>query len=339
MQSHNPTSPKSPNNPLGRPISLADKAFARLFKLAAGLDYTIAVQWNSRTRSHFSPWKRSVTHAVLGVLCVAVLGLGCLVIETGIFTYRKVTLAYETRQHNALKARLHAVSTKQKGYETQLDSLRYTEMRLRALYGMNAGQSLMPFGIGGYRPKKVSAQPSEKDLHNHLFEASLKSQKLRSQLQFSANTLDNIQDFIRYRQKIWDHTPSVAPARGQLSSGFGYRVHPVTGSYSRHEGLDIVGDTWTPIYATASGIVSFAGHSGFYGNCVDLDHGNGYMTRFGHMSRLTVTKGQIIKRFDLIGYMGRTGRATGTHLHYEVHRDGSPIDPTRFILPSGLVVD
>lgn len=317
---------------------MADKVFARLFRLAAGLDYTIAVQWNSRTASRFHPWKRSVTHAVLGALMLVAVGCCCLIGELGLWTYRQIAWSYENAAHADLNGRLDKISRLQRGFETQLDSLRHTELKLRALYGMSAGQTLMPFGVGGRRPRiKDSATSSE--LHDRLFASSLLSQKLRSQLQFSTNTLVNIQDFIRYRQKVWDHTPSVAPARGMLSSGFGFRVHPVTGAYTRHEGLDIVGDTWTPIYAPASGLVIVAGPSGFYGNCVDIDHGNGYTTRFGHMSRLLVSKGQLIKRFDLIGYMGRTGRATGTHLHYEVHRDGRPTDPQHFILPSGILVD
>jgi murein DD-endopeptidase MepM/ murein hydrolase activator NlpD len=241
--------------------------------------------------------------------------------------------------HEKLQTRLNQVSHRQNLFETQLDSLRLTEMQLRALYGMSVGQTLLPYGVGGRRPQGTTTPNANTDLHDRLFSASLLSQKLRSQLQFSTNTLANIQDFIRYRQKIWDHTPSIAPAHGQLSSGFGYRIHPVTGAYTVHEGLDIVGDTWTPIYAPASGIVTSAGVSGFYGNCVDIDHCNGYSSRFGHMSRIQATKGQLIKRFDLIGYMGHTGRATGTHLHYEVHRDGRPINPQRFILPSGIVVD
>ncbi len=322
-----------------RRISFADKVFARLFKLAAGLDYTIAVQWNSRTRSQFHPWKRSVTHAVLGGIVLVAIGCACLVSELAVWGYHQVAWDFSTREHTELNARLSDVMTRQWKYESKLDSVRMTEARLRGLYGMSSGQTLMPFGIGGHRPKYRAFNADDKDLHDRLFQASLVSQKLRSQLQFSVNTLDNIQDFIRYRQKIWDHTPAVAPARGQLSSGFGYRVHPVTGLYARHEGLDIVGDTWTPIYAPASGMVSSSGVSGNYGNCVDIDHGNGYSTRFGHMSRIMVSKGQVIKRFDLIGYMGKTGRATGTHLHYEVHRDGRPIDPSRFILPSGIIVD
>ncbi len=327
-----------PNLKDSRQVSMADKVFARLFRLAAGLDYTIAVQWNSRTASRFHPWKRSVTHAVLGALLLVAVGCCCLIGEMGIWTYRQVAWSYENSTHADLNGRLDKVSQLQRGFETQLDSLRHTELKLRSLYGMSAGQTLIPFGVGGRRPKaKDTATSSE--LHDRLFASSLLSQKLRSQLQFSTNTLVNIQDFIRYRQKIWDHTPSVAPARGMLSSGYGFRVHPVTGTYTRHEGLDIVGDTWTPIYAPASGLILVASPSGYYGNCVDIDHGNGYITRFGHMSRLMVSKGQLIKRFDLIGYMGRTGRATGTHLHYEVHRDGRPIDPQQFILPSGILVD
>jgi len=322
-----------------RQVSFADRIFARLFKLAAGLDYTIAIQWNHRTRSQFHPWKRSITHLVLGAMILMVVGCLCLAGEIGNWAYKRIVWSYEHSNHSQLQSRLDRVTYRQKGFEAQLDSLSWTESRIRGLYGMSVGQTLFPFGIGGRRNQAASSDGLTLDAHDRLFKASLLSQKLKNQLQYSTNTLANIQDFIRYRQKIWDHTPTVAPAKGHLSSGFGYRLHPITGEYAQHEGLDIVGDDWTPIYATASGIVKLAGVNGLYGNCVDLDHGNGYMTRFGHLSKILVSKGQVIKRYDLLGYMGRTGRVTGTHLHYEVHRDGRPINPSRFILPSGILVD
>ncbi len=106
-----------------------------------------------------------------------------------------------------------------------------------------------------------------------------------------------------------------------------------------HEGLDIANSQWTPIYASANGVVKSSGNSGNFGKLVVVEHGNGYTTKYAHMSKVMVEKGRIVKRYDLLGYMGSTGSSTGTHLHYEVHRDGVSQNPSKFILPSGILVD
>ena len=158
-------------------------------------------------------------------------------------------------------------------------------------------------------------------------------------MDFTLKNLRQISEFVTYRSNLWDHTPSVAPARGEWTSPFGYRVNPVTGQYVLHAGLDIAGNRWTPIYSPADGIVNTAEPSEDYGNMIILDHGNGFHTKFAHLQRILVEKGQLVKRYTLLGYMGSTGRATGVHVHYEVVRDGSLQNPERFILPPGLMVD
>ena len=123
-------------------------------------------------------------------------------------------------------------------------------------------------------------------------------------------------------------TPSIWPARGVISSPFGLRW----GGSDFHPGMDIANDIGTPIYATADGVVSVAGwNSGGYGNMVDIDHGNGVMTRYGHASYVVVTAGQHVKRGQIIAYMGSTGFSTGPHVHYEVRVNGQPVDPSGYI--------
>jgi murein DD-endopeptidase MepM/ murein hydrolase activator NlpD len=117
----------------------------------------------------------------------------------------------------------------------------------------------------------------------------------------------------------------------KLSSAYGMRVHPVTGRLARHNGIDIPAPHGTPIYATADGIVGRAQRLGGYGLYVELEHGNNIQTRYGHMSSFSVTSGQRVKKGDIIGYVGSTGRSTGNHLHYEVRIAGTPVNPLPFV--------
>lgn len=123
-------------------------------------------------------------------------------------------------------------------------------------------------------------------------------------------------------------TPSIWPSQGVVSSPYGLRW----GGSDFHPGIDIANDMGTPIRATADGVVSVAGwNSGGYGNMVDIDHGNGVMTRYGHASYVVVTAGQHVKRDQIIAYMGSTGFSTGPHVHYEVRINGQAVDPSGYL--------
>jgi murein DD-endopeptidase MepM/ murein hydrolase activator NlpD len=127
-------------------------------------------------------------------------------------------------------------------------------------------------------------------------------------------------------------TPSIWPARGTLTSGFGLRRSPFSGSERMHQGLDISNRIGTPIRAPARGAVTFSGPDGAYGICITIDHGNGIATRYAHLSKASVNVSDYVQRGDVIGYLGNTGRSTGPHLHYEVHVRGVPVNPMRYIL-------
>jgi murein DD-endopeptidase MepM/ murein hydrolase activator NlpD len=124
-----------------------------------------------------------------------------------------------------------------------------------------------------------------------------------------------------------------------MTSRFGYRIHPVTGLKRYHYGLDIAGAKWTEIYAPAGGQVVSTKYSRSFGKVLIIDHGNGFCTKYAHLARVTVEEGQLVNRYDLIGYMGRSGISTGTHLHYEVHRDNIARNPVNYILPDDITVD
>ena len=123
-----------------------------------------------------------------------------------------------------------------------------------------------------------------------------------------------------------------------VTSNYGYRNDPFRGRRKRHNGIDIAGPIGTPIYATADGVVGRAQWLGGYGRYVEIEHGGNIQTRYGHMSRLNVAPNQRVRRGDLIGFMGSTGRSTGSHLHYEVRIAGEPVNPAPFMQSSEYLV-
>ena len=126
--------------------------------------------------------------------------------------------------------------------------------------------------------------------------------------------------------------PSRMPVDGaRLSSDYGTRIHPVLGGRRGHKGIDLAGATGTPIHATADGIVSRADWFSSYGLYVSLEHGGSLQTRYGHMSRLNVAAGQRVRKGEIIGYVGSTGRSTGPHLHYEVRIAGAAVNPVPYL--------
>lgn len=131
------------------------------------------------------------------------------------------------------------------------------------------------------------------------------------------------------------YTPSMWPVVGKLESGFGGRRNPFGGrGYEFHTGQDIDAQTGDPVVAGARGTVAFAGVQNGYGNLVVIDHGGGLTSRYGHLSHIDVTQGQMVERGQFIGKVGSTGRSTGPHLHYEIRINDEPVDPLQYLLTS-----
>jgi len=144
--------------------------------------------------------------------------------------------------------------------------------------------------------------------------------------------LQTVRSDVDKRNQLAAATPSIWPTHGWLSSSMGNRADPFTGEKDFHPGLDISADKGDPVYATADGTVVNASAAGNYGNLVVLDHGYGLETRYGHLSAFKVKLGQTVKRGDLLGLVGSTGRATSSHLHYEVRANGRILNPLQLLL-------
>lgn len=158
---------------------------------------------------------------------------------------------------------------------------------------------------------------------------------LYKRLESQERSYKEIEMMIRDKEKLLACTPAIQPINNKdlnrLSSGFGYRIDPLYKTTKFHSGLDFAATTGTPIYATADGVIVTAGNQGNgYGNHVVIDHGYSYRTLYGHMNSVKTVVGKTVKRGEVIGYVGSTGKSTGPHLHYEVIKNNKQLDPIYF---------
>lgn len=158
---------------------------------------------------------------------------------------------------------------------------------------------------------------------------------LANRMKYEQKSYDDIQKMIANKQQLLASTPAIQPVSNKdltrVASGYGYRIDPIYKTTKFHAGLDFTAPQGTPIYATANGTVEVAGFTeGGYGNHVVINHGYGYQTLYGHMFKVKTHVGEVVKRGEVIGYVGSTGKSTGPHCHYEVHKNGVPVDPIYF---------
>ncbi|WP_299062675.1 M23 family metallopeptidase [uncultured Polaribacter sp.] len=157
---------------------------------------------------------------------------------------------------------------------------------------------------------------------------------LSKQLVVQSKSLDEIVALAKEKEKMLASIPAILPVElkdlTRMASGFSMRMHPILKIRKFHKGMDFTAAIGTPIYASGNGTVTRAERSATYGNVVYIDHGYGYKTIYAHMSRMKARKGSKVKRGDLIGYVGNTGRSVSSHLHYEVHKNGRAVNPINF---------
>ncbi len=160
-------------------------------------------------------------------------------------------------------------------------------------------------------------------------------ENLERRMTFQDKSYDQINEFIKNKEQLLACTPAIQPVSNadlkRVASGFGYRIDPIYKTPRFHAGLDFTAPQGTPIYATANGVVKIAGNKGNgYGNYVVINHGYGYETLYGHMYKVKAKVGDKVTRGEVIGYVGNTGKSTGPHCHYEVHKYGQRLDPVYF---------
>lgn len=190
------------------------------------------------------------------------------------------------------------------------------------------------FGVGGSSPEDLSVEKDLEERHTSLIrEMHDQMDQLDTAAEIQISAFESLIKGIDKQRNILACTPAITPAKGLVTSSFGYRTSPFTGQKEFHKGLDIAARTGTPIYATADGTVTFSGkRNSFLGNIIIVDHGYGYVTIYAHANKLLKKKGEKVKRGEIIAEIGSTGRTTGPHVHYEVRRHGVHVNPKKYIL-------
>jgi murein DD-endopeptidase MepM/ murein hydrolase activator NlpD len=215
-------------------------------------------------------------------------------------------------------------------FQQQIQRLKEFDVKLRIIANLENAQETGSFlAVGGLTP------PSREPLQGGVADTQRMKEeldRLSTEAEFREKSFQELYTFLEGKKRQLSSTPSIWPVRGWLTSTFGYRIDPFTGLRQFHEGLDIANRLGTPIIAPADGIVSRCSNSFGYGLTVEINHGYGIKTIYGHLSKAYVTVGRSVRRGERIAAVGSSGRATGPHLHYQVMLNEVPMSPMNYIL-------
>jgi murein DD-endopeptidase MepM/ murein hydrolase activator NlpD len=233
----------------------------------------------------------------------------------------------QQKQQTYLHSSLDAMAVRVGQMQAQLQRLDALGARLTKLTGMKPEefQFSQPPAQGGPLVLFPENKISENGLNQQM-------DRLGHVINDRSDKLQALETLLLQNQLSRKLLPSIPPVHtGFYSSNFGWRIDPFTGANAMHEGVDFVADKGTPIYASAGGVVDYAGLDASYGNMVEIDHGNDIVTRYAHASKVLVKVGQVVRRGQEIAEVGSTGRSTGNHLHFEVRYKGIAQNPVRFL--------
>ena len=251
---------------------------------------------------------------------------------------REVYLSSQLDEIQVQRRQIQEFASEINSLKAKLLTLNSFEKKIRIIANIEkTGQSANIFGVGGSIPEDLDAQIPLKEKHNSLMRDM--HEQIDQLSQASSNQQEELESLLKSledQQNLLASTPAIRPVsrnvKSWITSRFGYRKSPFTQRRELHKGYDIASRQGTPILATADGVVTFAGKKGLLGNAIVIDHGHGMITRYGHCSKLLKKRGDKVKRWETIALMGNTGRSTGPHVHYEVHLNGIPVNPVRYIL-------
>ena len=223
-----------------------------------------------------------------------------------------------------------------KNFETEMVRLERFEKKLRVITALeNSPRSIEKnWGVGGPYGLSTNSFTTAmgRGAANMVERLSNGLDHLGKQAKIQSISFQELDNFFKNQKSLLSSTPSIWPIRGWVTSGFGFRKSPFTGLREKHEGWDIAARNGSPVRTTADGVVVVEGREYGYGNLVEIDHGYGRVTRYGHNSKNLVKVGDRVKRGQVIALVGNTGRSTGPHLHYEVLLNGVPANPKNYIL-------
>ncbi len=280
-------------------------------------------------------------------LAIGIFSLLLAIIITSISMITRFSgLAMDSKRLADLQDENEKLSVKLRDFRGEVDELKKgmeinlaLQNRARLLANLDPiSEDVWQAGIGGPEPAVVEKELRATDLIFSRIKKDL--DRILRQTKLQKDSYGELLEILQKETEIRDCTPSIKPLKGGfLSSRFGRRMDPYTGRIAFHGGVDFFARTGTPVISTADGTVTMAKNEGGMGLMVEINHGNGFKTRYGHLSSILVKRGQSIKRGETIGLVGNTGRSTGPHLHYEVQFRNDLRNPLDYIIPDDVYYD
>lgn len=296
--------------------------------------YTVLVIPSPTSKTYRFHISKKTLKIAMGVAGAVVLLLGVFLVQYTLMVRDHGELKSLRKETKAQKIQIQAFSSNITELKKQMSRLKDLDAKIRVIADIGPpppSDQLM--GLGGPEEPGVDAVY----LGRKIQEDDLKKMnddllRLRSDASRQEVSFEELTEAMKERRSVWASTPSIWPVRGWLTSDFGNRVSPFTGSITMHNGIDVASRRDTPVASTAAGVVSYEGFDSGLGKVVKINHGYGMQTLYGHMSKTNVRIGQKVKRGDVIGFVGNTGLSTGPHVHYEVLVNNIPVNPLRYIL-------
>jgi len=266
--------------------------------------------------------------------------IGVVLLVAGFLAYdyiniqrEKFELARLRSQTKEQKAQIEGLVAKVDQFSTKMEELRQIDKKIRIIANLenrkDKGQLL---GIGGPVDTENRINARLNGDNKALIDSIDKNvEQLSKDADSQERSFTELLEFLKKQKSIKAATPSIWPVMGWITSGFGTRTSPFTGAREFHTGIDIATRAGNPIKAPADGVVAEAGYQSGMGNSIKIDHGHGLSSWYGHLSRMTVVQGSSVKRGDVIGYVGSSGRSTGSHLHYGVYINNVAVNPKRYL--------
>ncbi len=272
-----------------------------------------------------------------GGLLAAIILIGYAVI-IGVDGYARLRSAQLDTRNTVLQDELQEFQMRVDHLESTLNQIAQDDARFRSIAGLESIDSeVLQAGVGGpglVGPEAHSLWTIDPSISENLFEVSYDLNQLERRARLLSSSLEEATDSLLAHRDLLESTPSILPTPGWLSSSYSEsRMHPIHNRPLPHPGVDISAPKGTSIYAAAKGKVIKAGWIVGYGLTIEIDHGFGYVTLYGHASELVASQGEEVQRGDVIARVGSTGIATSPHLHYEVRVQGIAQNPANFILP------
>ncbi len=302
-------------------------------------DYTVIIISEAQTSNkEFTISSKLIRNSIIA-FSILLLIFGYIIFDYLTISYNKEKMVKLEKQNKEKDVMIEKLTSTIGQLNTSLAKIEDYKKRIMIATGLSSPYALKEVGTGGgtlinETPNNISVINTEvkvpkkgtyKDILN-------KSKDIKNKAIDLENTLAFVKNVVDEQKMRLASTPFIWPTRGYLSEAFGWRIHPFTGRREFHNGIDIATQVGNKVIAPADGVVLVAEYRQYYGNLIILDHKFGYTTRYGHLASFNVKEGQRVKRGDVIGYVGNTGRSTAPHLHYEIRFLGKPINPLKMII-------